>query len=467
MLSSLLLAAVLQYGSPVHDDHITLAGNFGEPRPHHFHGGIDVRTGMAVGRPLFAVADGYVSRITIGLYGFGNAVYVTHPDGHSSVYCHLKDFTPQQRVRISRYRREHGQADRIDEWHNPAPDVADIHFRPHEMPVSCGQLVAISGNTGSSVAPHLHLEIHDTQTWAMRDPLAYVGQFLSDHTPPMAHAFMAYPQQGGGVFNGSQQQQYFNFATHELQREFTAWGKVGFGIWANDYMEDTFHHYGIRHTRLTVDGETVFECEVDSIPPAMNRQVNSWGDYQHWLHQNVWYMKSFVEPGCQLPMLKVGENRGFFDFSEERDYRVEYSLTDAFGNNSVYAFRVRGVKQPIPSAPRMDAAWKLRWDRVNQVQLPGMQLTVGRHMLADDVEIRPVVRQQPGKLSDAYTLAPRSLPLFRDAELRIRLNQVPTDSVPLCFVVGNKEIPVTVRDGWAVAKVRDLGVTYEVRKVVR
>ena len=186
MLSALLLAAALQFVSPVHDDHVTLAGNFGEPRPHHFHGGIDVRTGMAVGKPLFAIADGYVSRITVGLFGFGNAVFIQHPDGHSSVYCHLKDFTPVQRARISRYRREHGQPDDIAEWHKPPQNTADIYLRPHEMPVSRGQLVAISGNTGSSVAPHLHLEIHDTRTWAMRDPLSYLGQYLVDKQRPSA-----------------------------------------------------------------------------------------------------------------------------------------------------------------------------------------------------------------------------------------------------------------------------------------
>ena len=87
MLSALLLAAALQFVSPVHDDHVTLAGNFGEPRPHHFHGGIDVRTGMAVGKPLFAIADGYVSRITVGLFGFGNAVFISFSIPTATVRC--------------------------------------------------------------------------------------------------------------------------------------------------------------------------------------------------------------------------------------------------------------------------------------------------------------------------------------------------------------------------------------------
>ena len=463
MLSALLLAAALQFVSPVHDDHVTLAGNFGEPRPHHFHGGIDVRTGMAVGKPLFAIADGYVSRITVGLFGFGNAVFIQHPDGHSSVYCHLKDFTPVQRARISRYRREHGQPDDIAEWHKPPQNPADIYLRPHEMPVSRGQLVAISGNTGSSVAPHLHLEIHDTRTWAMRDPLSYVGQYLVDKTPPQAHAFMAYPLEGEGIFNGSGRQQYFNFTSHDLQREFTAWGKVGFGIWANDYMEDTFHHYGIRHTRLTIDGEVIFESDVDSIPAQMNRQVNSWGDYLHWRHQNVWYMKSFVEPGCQLPLFKTNDTRGIYDFNREKYYQVVYALTDAYGNQSLYSFTVTGKRQSIPRAPRKNLRWLLRWDQTNHLQLPGMQLTLGRHQIAVDTEVQPVVSLQPGQLSHAYNIAQQSTPTFRDVEISIRLNRPVSDTARLCIAAGEREYPATYRNGWVTAKIRELGASYQVR----
>jgi len=464
MLIALLLAASLQYVSPVHDDHVTLAGNFGEPRPHHFHGGIDVRTGMAVGKPLFAVADGYVSRITVGLYGFGNALYITHPDGHTSVYCHLKSFTPPLRTRISEYRRRNRQPDRIDEWRNPARHTADIHLRPNELPVSRGQLVAVSGNTGSSVAPHLHLEIHDTKTWAMRDPLQFLGHILSDHTPPMAHAFKAYPQEGEGVFNGSPRQQYYNFSAHQLQREFTAWGKVGFGIWANDYMENTYHHYGIRRTRLTIDGEVIFESDVDSIPATMNRQVNAWGDYLHWRHQNVWYMKSFREPGCQLPIIKTDERRGIFLFDQEKLYDVVYTLTDAYGNSTQYSFSVHGVRQPIPPAPPANPMWTLAWNRVNHVMLPGMQLTLKRHSLPDDIALSPVVIMNQARCSYAYTLCRQSLPLFHDAELRIRINNAPSADEELCIASGRKEYPTVIRDGWAVAQVRDLGETFEVRK---
>ena len=106
ILSALLLSASITFGSPVNYP-ISLAGNFGEPRPNHFHGGIDVRTGMVEGKPIFSVADGFVCRVTVGLNGFGNAVYVRHPNGITTVYCHLKKFTPQLAAIVRNWQYKH------------------------------------------------------------------------------------------------------------------------------------------------------------------------------------------------------------------------------------------------------------------------------------------------------------------------------------------------------------------------
>ena len=163
MLIALLLAAIT-YSSPVNFP-ISLAGNFGEPRPNHFHGGIDIRTELAVGKPIFSVADGYVERLTVGMYGFGNAVYVRHPNGTTSVYCHLKSFAPYlNRLVGNRLQLSKQYADPID-----------VHLRPGEYPVAQGQLIAVSGNTGTrTTGPHLHFEVQvDGQTV---DPLYMLGK---------------------------------------------------------------------------------------------------------------------------------------------------------------------------------------------------------------------------------------------------------------------------------------------------
>lgn len=326
----------VEYQSPV-DYEIVLAGNFGEPRPWHFHGGIDVKTGNVEGKQIFSIADGYVSRLTVNMYGFGNAIYVSHPDGNTSVYCHLKRFADRYEQQLQRTGR----------------DTLSVRFAPDQFPVKAGDLIAISGNTGHSTGPHLHLEIHDTKTWGMRDPLEFLGHVVADSVAPQAHSFMALPVEGEGVFNGSATKQTFGFGqpdtkrqhtTWTISRGFTAWGRVGFALWADDYSELTYNHYGIRHTRLLVDGHEVFSSDVDSIPVSCQPEVNRWGDYRHWRRTHVWYMKSYREDGMRLPILHTDIHKGYVMFDEERPYHITYILRDFQGNTSRYNFTVEGVR---------------------------------------------------------------------------------------------------------------------------
>ena len=453
IFSQLILSAALSFGSPVNYP-ISLAGNFGEPRPNHFHGGIDVRTGMVEGKPIFSVADGYVSRITVGLGGFGNAVYVRHPGGITTVYCHLKKFVPQLAAMVRKWQYANQNC------------FADVRLRPTDFPVARGQLIAVSGNTGASKAPHLHLEFHDTRTWSFLDPLDYLKDLVTDTTKPIAHAFMAYPVEGEGVFCGSQRRQSYGFVSTSLTREFTAWGKVGFGIWANDYMEGSFGILGVRHVVLEVDGKTVFESDVDSIPAFCNRMVNSWGDYDHYCRSRVWYMKSFVEPGNTLPVIHVsGNGGGVVDFSEERDYHISYTLTDIFGNSRRYSFIVRGTRTDIPPRPVPSVFNTLAYDRLNVYQRPGVSLVVRPGALPDNVELSPKVRYSHDAISGEWSFYDRSYPLFDWAEISIKSGRdVPhPDKLYIVSHLGvDRYMGGTFDDGWVTARIRDLGARYEI-----
>lgn len=436
--------------APPIDYEISLAGNFGEPRPNHFHGGIDIKTGGVEGKHIYSIGDGYVSRVTVGLLGFGNAVYVTHPEGQTSVYCHLKSFSPRIASLLRKWQYAHRS------W------AADMRLGPMDCPVSKGQFIAVSGNTGASTAPHLHLEIHDTRTWNMLDPLDYLSQYVEDGLAPMAHGFMAYPQVGEGVFCGGQSKQTYGFSSHNLTRQFTAWGKVGFGVWANDYMEVTYNRYGVRRTILRVDGREVFNSDVNNIPVQSNRMVNSWGDYEHFMRYRIWYMKSFIEPGNTLSILKADENRGIVDFNEERDYHIEYELQDFKGNKSVYTFVVRGVKTEIRPAPARNYRLTMRWNETNTYSVPGMQLVIPYGVLATDVELHPSIRN--GGISPCYTFHNTSLPLFSWAELSIAVRSKVAD-VSKLYIVSHGGVDRfqggTYKDGWVTGRLRELGASYE------
>src|ERR1043165_64897 len=131
---------------------ILLAGNFGECRAGHFHSGLDIKTNGKENLPVHAAADGYISRIKMDKGGFGHALYITHPNGYTTLYAHLNNFVPkiQQYLRRQQYAKE--------KW-----DI-DIQLTPEQFPVAKGQQIAYSGNTGSSTAPHLHFEIRDSKT---------------------------------------------------------------------------------------------------------------------------------------------------------------------------------------------------------------------------------------------------------------------------------------------------------------
>ena len=413
MLSLFLSILLSIYHPPVSYD-ISLAGNFGEPRPHHFHGGIDIKTDGVEGKAIYAIGDGYVSRVTMGLYGFGNAVYVTHPEGYTSVYCHLKAFTPRIKAALRRYQYQHETSE------------GDARFSPLECPVSQGQLIALSGNTGNSMGPHLHLEIHDTETWDMLDPYDFLADYISDTIPPKVRGMMIYPQAGEGIVNGKSTKQTI-LVNGDKQLELKAWGKVGFALWANDYMQ--------------------------------NSRVNAWGDYDYWLKTRVWFLKSYVEPGNTLPFLYTSKDRGIIDFNEERDYHLTYILRDYRGNETTYSFTVKGEKAKIPESEQEEGTL-FRWNQTNSYSVPGMHLIVPYGLLTKNTLLKPTMKERPGKLSDGYSFYPTSCPLVASGEISFYVNQevdvskvyVASDGV---FAGGDYQ------DGWVTGRVNDLGAFFE------
>jgi hypothetical protein len=204
----------------------------------------------------------------------------------------------------------------------------------------------------------------------MRDPLEFLGHLVADSVAPQAHSFMAVPVPGEGVFNGGSSKQTFGFgagdqkvqrSTFSVQRQFTAWGRVGFALWADDYSEATYNHYGIRHTQLLVDGREVFRADVDSIPVSCQPEVNRWGDYDHWRRTRVWYMKSYCEDGLRLPILHTDIRQGYVHFTEERPYHLTYILRDFQNNESRYTFTVLGQRTALqaPSASLQSSRLRL------------------------------------------------------------------------------------------------------------
>ena len=446
-----ILLSVLPFGSPVHVP-VQLAGNFGEPRPNHIHGGIDIKTEREENLGVYSIADGYISGAVIEKYGYGHALLVTHPNGYTSYYLHLNRFSPQIEAAVRKWQYQHQQF------------ACDIKFRPGEFPVKKGQFIALSGNTGSSQGPHIHLEMHKTKDNNLCDPLNFLKSIVKDRTAPAVYAFKSYPQPGEGVFQHTSESRIFTFD----KGYFHAWGKVGFGVRANDHMDSVYNNYGIRYTKLYCDGKLVFASDMDNFPTSCHRMVNSWGDYDHFLSTRIWFMKSYIEPGNTIPIFRTGTNKGIINFNQRRDYRLRYVLSDIFGNQTVKEFTVRGEPEAIPKIARPEGATPLYYAKDNQFETDGVRLNIPKGLLAKNSWLQLQHGFTGNSLSKCYSFSKAALPLFNYAQLSIKPTGKIRNPEKLYIAMRssmNADTPAaycggTYADGWVTGLIRELACVY-------
>ena len=429
--------------TPPFDFPITFSGNFGEIRANHFHGGLDFKTGGTIGKPVRALADGYISRIRV-THGSGYVLDVAYDNGYSTINRHLSAFVGDvaRRVEDLQYEKE--------SWE------VEITPEPDEYPVKAGQIIALSGNTGYSFGPHLHLDMIETATDEYIDPLPFFMNKVKDKTAPRAEGIMLFPQPGKGVVEGKQTRRAF--PAHPT-KPITAWGLIGAGIRAYDYMDGVQNKYGVKTVILEVDGEEVFRSTIDRFAYEENRYINSWTHGQ--------YMKSFIEPGNRLRMLQASNgNRGLVEINEERPYRFVYTLSDALGNTSKVRFTVQGQKTTIAPVEHREK-YALKWDKVNYLQEPGLELVIPKGMLYDDVLLNYSVRADSGDIAFTYQLNDTRIPMHGTCDLRIGLRRRPVEDMAKYYVAGvtarggKYRIGGKYEDGVMKVRIRDLG-TYTV-----
>lgn len=433
------------YASPF-DFPLLLSANFGELRPNHFHNGLDIKTQGVTGKPVKAIADGYVSRVLVQHGGYGQAVYVAHPDGRTSVYGHVEYFAAglQKRVRAYQYEYE--------------TFLCDLHFGPEEFPVKQGQVIALSGNEGASAGPHLHLELRDSKTGDYIDPMPFYRGALKDGRSPVASWVAVYPVPGKGMVDSSACRKLLN--VQKTTKAVEAWGKIYTGISAKDYMDGTSNFYGVHSVKLFVDDKEVFSSCTDKVLAGENRMINSFIDFQELMRSRRLIMRSFKAPGNQLELIRTSDNRGVIDICEKRDYHFRYELKDNFGNKSVCRFIVKGVPQEI--VPVDEEGTLLRWNRMNVVQQPGMHLIIPRGMLYEDVYLKKDISGDSSGVSFDYILDAGNVPLHSYCTLALGVRRYPVADSTKYYMVqkqGSKCTPVggKMENGWLKASIRSLG----------
>lgn len=255
------------YRSPL-DIPLILSANFGELRPNHFHSGIDLKTERVVNKPVYAMEDGYVSRISVSASGYGLALYIDYPStGQTSVYGHLNKFAPK----ISKYIK--------DKQYERESFHIDIALGKEEIPVKKGELVAYSGNTGSSGGPHVHFEIRNTANQTAIDPLEYYKDAITDTQAPQIKGIAIYPINEKGAVDFSRHPYHRNIsmlkngAYATLKDTAEVWGKIGFGVYANDRMNGTSNIYGVKKVRLFCDDKEIFSSNLSHVDFKQTRMI--------------------------------------------------------------------------------------------------------------------------------------------------------------------------------------------------
>lgn len=446
------------FRSPV-DFKILLAGSFGELRKNHLHSGIDIRTEGVQGKPVYAVADGYVSRINISSTGFGKAIYITHPNGYVSVYGHLKGFNRiiGLWIKAQQYKRE--------------SFVIDIPVDPGILQVKKGDLIAYSGNSGASAGPHLHFELRDAATQNAIDPL-FFGFDLKDDIPPQIRRVRIYPMDENSKVNASGKPVTFMVSgtggTYGIQSkdEIKVSGNIIFGIEACDLMNESGMKNGVHSIRLYVDTTLYFSQSIDQFAFAETRYVNSLLDYPLLIQFNLLIQRSYVSPNNKFRIYGKMKNRGIVNFSDNKTHKVYYQVRDESGNTSGLAFLVKSEPPASQSnqVTRSLTGTLFSCRSENEFIRDDIRFNLPQDALYEDLDFNySVTPQVPGTYSGLHHLQNEFTPIHSFCTLSIKPENLPerlTSKALIAFREGNGHYSSrggTWENGWVSTQIREFG----------
>jgi hypothetical protein len=355
---------------------IQLSGNFSEPRATHFHSGIDIRT-YTDGKPLYALADGYVSRILVSPYGYGHAIYIDYENGYRSVYGHLSAFAGEIATYVKNIQYEK-ESFRID-----------VNLSPLDIPVKKGQLVGYSGNTGQSGGPHLHFEIREASTDIS---LNTVGKYvkLTDNVPPEVSSVVIYPQSSTSSVSGTSKKQMISItkntaSSYKLSAPVYAKGKIGIGIEYCDRMTNSNNRYGAKQVDLLVNGKKTYTSIFDKVDFDKQSCKNSCFDFNYYVNDSKYVQKLFVEPNNDLDIYSNLTNNGYLTIGANDSTKIQIKVTDFNGNVSNINFT---ILPDTASDIKFQNAKKLKWDTENNLEIKGCRVSMDSATLFDDREVK-------------------------------------------------------------------------------
>ena len=444
---------------------IFLAGNFGECRPGHFHSGVDIKTLGKEGQPVHAAADGYISRIKMEKGGFGHGLYVTHPNGYTTLYAHLSDFIPaiQNYVKKEQYKQKR--------W-----DV-DLQVSPDQFPVKKGQQIAWSGNTGASTAPHLHFEIRNTKTEHPLNPELF-GLPVIDNIAPVP-AEVAIYNLGQSVY----EQEPFIIPLKK-SADLYVLGKsgagtyptngdtiavdgfvAGIGLNMDDFMNGSDNTIAFLTAKLYMDDNLQTMIRLDDIGYDETRYINAYADYKTKELKHKWIQCFFKLPGNHLDSIYpyLNTNMGGLNIADEQLHQLKIIVKDDRNNISTVLFYIRS-SGPAKKANTQTGTLEFKTGQPNNFTDPNISFSLDVKQLYDNIDFVFKKTQDTKAYSDKYRLHYSYVPVHHYFDLQIKPNKtVPFNlrSKVVMMYSDDKDIDGRAanleENGWYKAKVRNFG----------
>jgi len=408
---------------------VLLSATFAELRDNHLHSGIDYRTQGVIGHKVYACERGYVSRISVSPVGYGNALYIAHPNGYTTVYGHLDAFNEDitAYVKQQQYKQERF--------------AVNLFPESTLLPVKRGDVVAFSGNTGGSSGPHLHFEVRDTKTEETINPLQF-GFGVRDNIPPVIQRLAIYPIGAGSTVNGSANTLILDLEksgnTYRIAggKKLNIEGKVAFGIDTYDLTTGSANRCGPYSIRLWVDSAMIFSQTMDRFSFDETRYINSLIDYGYYVNHRVRFNRLFMEPNNQLSVYDRHFNRGVVSFSDSANRRALVVVSDFHGNSSRLEFTfgyAPGKTVSTPVMPPILEALKLPGlisEPVYKKELKhtqqGLRVVIPADALYDEINFTCTASATPkGLYSRAYKIHHLSAPLHKAMTIEIAADSLP------------------------------------------
>ncbi|HTA83867.1 MAG TPA: M23 family metallopeptidase [Bacteroidia bacterium] len=394
---------------------ITLAGTFGEIRSNHFHTGLDMKTEEREGLIVHAAADGYVSRINVSPYGYGNALYITHPNGYVTVYGHLSRYNDiiQKYVRKKQYEKQRFSI--------------DVYLTATEIPVKKGDTVAYSGSTGGAEGPHLHFEIRDEKTEDPLNPMLF-GFTTVDHEAPVIRGFCIYPLNDSSNVNGKHVPLWIPAVRKEKEYRpetdsmVKVYGKIGVGVSTYDMGEVGTGHNGPYAQLLTDGGDTVYFSKMDELSFGSIHYVNGHVDYKAYKKENRTIEHSFQTDNDALGIYKKISHRGRITCTKGQSHHMQYVISDFNGNKTTLPFTLQSEdKMGTVYHDSLPGSTILHWKKDFDYEYKGMLLHIPEKVLFEDMRFHCTTDTTSLHVySSVYTIGDKYAPMNNTYTISIK-----------------------------------------------